>query len=215
MNIFLFGATGGTGIAILNQLLETEHHIKVLVRTPSKLPLNKKQLSSDQLSIIKGDLFDDDSLVEHIKHSDVVVSALGTGKSNKYTEVYSEGGRNIIRAMRKTGVKKLITITSAIIDMSDPSTDSFFYNRIIRPTYNKVYYDQVRWETILEENKDIDWICVRPPYLNNKSHTGNYRVQKKHCPDGGTKISRADLADFIIKQIESKQFIHSKPVVAY
>ena len=99
--------------------------------------------------------------------------------------------------------------------MSDPSTDNFFLNRIIRPNFNKVYYDQTRWETILDETHDIDWICVRPPYLTNKKFTGKYRVQDKHCPKGGRKINRADLADFIVKQIDSDVYIHRKPVIAY
>ena len=215
MNIFLLGATGGTGFEILKQLALEGHHVNALVRTPSKLSFDDSNVAKDRINIIPGDLFDVENLGRHLEGNDAVISALGTGTSNKYTEIYSEGGRQILHVMREVGVTKLITITSAIIDMSDPSTDSFFYNRIIRPTYNKVYYDQVRWETILEENKDINWICVRPPYLTDKSYTGEYRVQEKHCPPNGTKISRADLADFIIKQIDSDQFIHKKPVIAY
>lgn len=215
MNIFLLGATGGTGFEILKQLVRENHHVNTLVRTPSKLSLEGLNIADDQITIIEGDLFDVDNLSHHLENSDVIISALGTGTQNKYTEIYSEGGRSILHAMRKAGLKKLITITSAIIDMSDPSTDSFFYHRIIRPTYNKIYYDQVRWETILEENQNIDWICVRPPYLTDKGFTGKYRVRERHCPKGGSKISRADLADFIVKQIDSDQFKHKKPVIAY
>lgn len=216
MHIFLLGATGKTGLEILKRLISNQHTVKVLVRNPSKLSLSEINESyPNQLEVVQGSIFDFDRLHEHFEEIDLVISALGTGTDNSYTEIYSQGGRNILRAMKKVGIKKLITITSGLIDLSDPSTDNFFLNRIIRPNFNKVYYDQTRWETILDETNDIDWICVRPPYLTNKAFTGKYRVKLNHCPKGGRKISRADLADFIVKQVKSDEYVHQKPVVAY
>ncbi len=216
MKIFLLGATGSTGYEVLKRLVKDSHIVKVLIRNRAKLNLAEVQPSGEgKVELIDGSVLDSEKLKEYFEGSDLVISALGTGTNNNYTEIYSEGGRNILSAMRANQIRKLITITSGLIDMSDPSTDNFFLNRIIRPNFNKVYYDQTRWETILDETKDIDWICVRPPYLTNKGFTGKYRVQDKHCPKGGRKISRADLADFIIKQIDSLEYIHKKPVVAY
>ena len=216
MNVFLLGATGGTGYEILKRLIQDYHRIKVLVRNPGKLNMSElTQKKENQIEIIQGDVFETDKLKEHFKGCDVVISALGTGKDNRYTEVYSRGGRNILSAMRKTGIKRLITITTGAIDMSDPSIDNFFMNRVIRPNFNKVYYDMTRWETVLDETKDIEWTCVRPTYLKNKAFTGKYRVNSQHAPKGGWKISRADLADFIVKQINSNEFVHQKPVIAY
>ena len=188
MKIFLLGATGKTGTEILRKLINDKYEVKVLVRDPAKF------------------------------NSDMVISALGTGQTNRYTELYSEGGRNILAAMRTNGIKRLVTITSGSVDMSDPSTDNFFMNRVIRPNFNKVYYDMTRWETILNDTRDIDWICVRPTYLRDKPFTGKYRVSRDHCPTGGPKIpkiGRADLADFIVKQLSSDKYIHQKPVIAY
>lgn len=216
MKVFLFGATGSTGYEILKRLVRDSHAVKVLARNPAKLNLTELNLpQDDQVKLIKGDVLEPDKFEDHLNGCDLVISALGTGTDNSYTEIYSQGGRNILSAMRTNGIKKLITITAGLVDLSDPSTDNFFMNRIIRPSLNKVYYDQTRWETILEEAEDIDWICVRPTYLTNKKFTGKYRVKLNHCPKGGRKISRADLADFIVKQIESDEFIHEKPVIAY
>ncbi|MBX2925725.1 MAG: NAD(P)H-binding protein [Chitinophagaceae bacterium] len=214
MNIFLLGATGNTGGEILKRLIPEKYTIKILVRNPAKLNLTElKQFN--QVELIQGDVFEPGKLMKHFKGNDLVISALGTGKDNSYTEIYSQGGKNILSAMRINGIRKLITITSGLIDMSDPSTDNFFMNRIIRPNYNKVYYDQTRWETILDNTTDIDWVCVRPTNLLNKPFTGKYRINLNHCPKGGWKIGRADLADFIIKQIDSNEFVHQKPVIAY
>lgn len=214
MNIFLLGATGSTGYEVLKRLGKDQHSIKALVRNPAKLNLSDIE-QSNRIEPIQGEVADLDKLTKHFVGCDVIISALGTGKDNRYTQIYSQGGKNILSAMRSNNVKKLITITSGLIDMSDPSTDNFFMNRIIRPNYNKVYYDQTRWETILDNTTDVDWICVRPTNLLNKPFTGKYRVNLNHCPKGGWKISRADLADFIVKQINSNEFLHQKPVIAY
>lgn len=214
MRIFLLGATGKTGYEILKRLSSNNFDIKVLVRNPEKFDIAGVE-HPNQIEVIQGDVFEPDKLKVHFKDCDLIISALGTGKNNTYTEIYSEGGRHILAAMKHNGVNKLITITSGAIDMSDPSTDSFFMNRIIRPNFNKVYYDQTRWETILDDTVDIDWVCVRPTNLLDKKFTGKYRISVNHCPKGGWKIGRADLADFIVKQIDSSEFIHQKPVIAY
>ena len=214
--MFLLGATGRTGYEILKRLIEENHSVKVLVRNPDKLNVTELNLEKEnQLEIVQGGIFEPEKLTVHFEGCDIIISALGTGTSNTYTEIYSQGSRNILSAMRTSGITKLITITSGLIDMSDPSTDSFFLNRIIRPNFNKVYSDQTRWETILDDTDDIDWICVRPTYLTNKAFTGKYRVQDRHCPKGGRRISRADLVDFIVRQIESDEYRFKKPVIAY
>lgn len=216
MKVFLLGATGSTGYEVLKRLVQQGHSIKVLARSPKKLNLDAIQLKDEaQVELYEGSISEIDKLNAFFKGCEVIISALGTGKDNNYTEVYSQGGRNILTAMRHNGIKRLITVTSGLIDMSDPSTDNFFLNRIIRPNFNKVYYDQTRWETILDDTQDILWTCVRPTYLTDKAFTEKYRVQANHCPKGGRKISRADLAHFIVKQIDSDEFIHGKPVISY
>lgn len=215
MNIFLLGATGSTGFEILKRLLQDNHNVKALVRNPNKLNISILGANENQLEVIQGSVFELEKLKENFNGCDLIISALGTGTNNSYTEIYSRGGRNILSAMRALNLKKLITVTAGLIDMSDPSTDNFFLNRIIRPNFNKVYYDQTRWETILDDTRDIDWICVRPTYLTNKAFTGKYRVQDRHCPKGGRKIGRADLADFIVKQIDSDEYLNKKPVISY
>ena len=216
MKIFLLGATGSTGLEVLKQLVSEGHRVKALVRNPNKLDLSVLPTDHRELvEVVAGGVFDPHILNAEMAGCEAVISALGTGTSNQYTEVYSVGGRNILSAMRALGLRRLITVTSGLIDFSDPSTDNFFLNRIIRPNYNKVYYDQTRWETVLDDTTDIDWTCVRPPYLINKPFTGQYRVALNHCPKGGRKIGRADLAHFMVSQLLASDFIRQKPVVAY
>lgn len=210
MNIFLFGATGGTGKEILIKLLEQKHQVFALARNPEVLGV-----TDDNLKIIKGSIYDVETYQDELSKCDLVISALGTGTSRKPTEIYSQGGQQIITAMQKANVKRLITLTAGAFDPTDPATRSFIVKYIVQPLFKNIYSDMQKWETILENSTGIDWTIIRPSRLTNGKEKGNYRVQLDHCPKGGSKINRSDLADFIVKQVNSPQYVHKKVAVAY
>jgi len=213
MTIFLFGATGGTGKEVLTKLLAEEHQLIVLARNPAVLDDFKSTYSN--LNIIQGNLYNPETFQGELNKCELVISTLGTGTSREPTEIYSKGGHHIIAAMREANVKRLITLTAAAFDPADPGTKNFIVQYIVQPLFKNIYSDMQLWETILEASKDIDWTCVRPSRLTNGQEKGNYRIQLNHCPKGGGKISRKDLADFIIKQINSDKYIHQKVAIAY
>lgn len=211
MKVSLFGATSPTGKMVLENLLTENHLVTVIVRNPDAVSIRHQNLT-----IVKGDVFSPSSFEESIKGNNLVVSILGTGSNNKPTTVYSVGGQNILSAMRKAGIKKLITLTSGGVQKDDPIIQkSFFYKYVGLWYLRHIYADMTQWESTLEKSKDIDWICIRPTYLRNGELTKKYRVNKTYSPENGWKVSRADLADFITKQVTSNEFIHQKPVIAY
>lgn len=210
MNIFLFGATGGTGKEILIKLLEQKHQVFVLARNPETL-----NIANDNLKIIKGSIYNPGTYQNELSQCDLVISALGTGTSRKPTEIYSKGGQQIIKAMQKANVKRLITLTAGAFDPTDPATRSFIIKYIVQPLFKNIYSDMQKWETMLENSKGIDWTIIRPSRLTNGKEKDKYRIQRDHCPKGGSKISRSDLADFIVKQVSSNQYIHQKVAIAY
>jgi len=210
MAIFLFGATGGTGKEILTKLLEQKHKVTVLVRNPDDL-----NIVDENLEIIRGNIYNSEDYQGELGKCDLVISALGTGTSRKPTEVYSKGGQHIITAMRKSNIKRLITLTATAFDPSDPATRNFIVRYIVQPLFKNIYSDMQKWETILENSNGIDWTIVRPSRLLNGKEKGRYRIQLDHCPKGGTKINRGDLADFIVRQISSEKYVHQKVAIAY
>jgi putative NADH-flavin reductase len=211
MNIFLFGASGPLGQKVLKLLLDQGHNIKALVRKPEKF----KTAPSPLLNVVKGDVFLPDTFEQEMAGIDLVISCLGIGKSTKATTVYSEGGENITAAMRKYEVKKLMVVTSAMVNHSDPGTQTLFLRAIIRPLFHRIYTDMTRLEHQLQDVKDLDWICIRPTGFLMKGFTGRYRVSLGNMPEGGGKVSREDVADFMVKQLNSDEYVHQKPVVAY
>ncbi|MBM7421349.1 MULTISPECIES: NAD(P)-dependent oxidoreductase [Chryseobacterium] len=210
MNIFLFGATGGTGKEILIKILEQKHQVLALVRNPDALGI-----TADNLKIIKGSIYNPETYQNELSQCDLVISALGTGTSRKPTEIYSKGGQQIISAMQKANVKRLMTLTAGAFDPTDPATQNWIIKYIVQPLFKNIYSDMQKWETVLENNKGIDWTIIRPSRLTNGKEKGKYRVQLNHCPKGGSKINRSDLSDFIVKQINSDKYIHQKVAIAY
>ncbi|MDX1905456.1 MAG: SDR family oxidoreductase [Bacteroidia bacterium] len=211
MKIFLFGATSPTGKWVLENLLAENHTVTALARNPDAMLTRHPHLN-----VVKGDVFNPSSYEERMPGTEVVVSLLGTGSHNKPTTLYSQGGQHILNTMRKTGIQKLITLTSGGVQTDDPVIqNSFFYKYVGLWYLRHIYADMALWEKILDRSADIDWICIRPTYLQNGALTQRYRVNNTYSPDKGWKISRADLADFITRQVTSNEFVHQKPVIAY
>lgn len=210
MKIFLFGATGATGHEVLHLLLEQNHQVVALARNPNAI-----HASHQNLNIIKGNIYNPETYQNALENCDIVISALGTGTSRKPTDIYSKGGEQILTAMRKANKKRLITLTAAAFDPTDPATKNFIVKYIVQPLFKNIYMDMQKWEKALEKATDIDWTIIRPSRLTNGKAKSNYRTKINHCPKGGSKISRKDLADFIIQQINDHQYIHKKIAIAY
>lgn len=208
MNIAIFGASGPTGILLVQQALEQEHQVTALVRNPDKLTL-----THPNLKIVKGDVFSGPSFENILSGQDIVLSALGATQMGA-TTIYTEGGKNIIEAMRKNNVKRFICMTSAGVEEQDPSFP-FIYKLMIKPMLRKIYADAIVFEKQLQSIKDIDWTIVRPTALNNKPITRNYRVSPRFSPKGGAKISRADVAHFIMEEVNQNKWIGKTPTLAY
>ncbi|RIV21578.1 NAD-dependent epimerase/dehydratase family protein [Fibrisoma montanum] len=211
MRVFLFGATGPTGQLLLQKLVEKKYDVTVLARRPEAV-----QPTRASVTVVPGDVMRPETFSKHLAGADIVISALGTGKSLAKTTLFSDGGRMILETMRQTGVQKLIAITSGGVQDDDPTIlKSWFYRFIGRWLLRNLYDDMRRFEQQLDSTTDINWVCVRPTTLTNGPATGRYRVSVPYSPEGGSQISRADVADFIIQQILSDQYVRQKPILAY
>ena len=209
MKITLFGATGGLGQEILKQGLELGYSIDALVRSP-----NKVETKHERLEVIQADVMKDsrDRLAELLIGSDAVISSLGTGMSLGITKLYSEGTNNVIAAMQQAQIPRLIAVSSS---GTDPTTEEpWWYLWLVRRLLVNVYVDQAKMEERIASAKDLQWVVVRPSQLTNGDKK-KYRVRLRHNPHGGYKISRADVADFMLKQLKDDTYLSEFPALAY
>ncbi len=206
MNILILGATGRVGSQIVKHALHDGHHVTVLVRTSEKI-----QITNEKLTIIQGNVLNEDDIVRSIGGIDVVISALNTDG----TTTLSESMPLIIEAMKTEGIQRIITIGTAGILQSKSTPQSMRYQlrkskgRSVRAAkeHHKVY-------TMLKQS-DLEWTIVCPTYLPDGESIGKYRVDDDFLPEGGTEISVSDTAEFTFSQIKSSDYIKSRVGMAY
>jgi uncharacterized protein YbjT (DUF2867 family) len=206
LRVLVIGATGGTGRQLVQQALAQGHQVTAFVRDPSKL-----QIEHANLRVMKGDVLDYASVESAMRGQSAVLSALGHKRFFYPNKIQSNGMRNILRAMKACDVPRLICETALGIGNSVgrlglPHT--FFILPLVLPFY---MWDKLRQEQLIAAS-DRDWVIVRPGVLTNGEALGSYR----HGPKVGSylwpvKISRADVADFMLKQLTDDAYIGAAP----
>ena len=209
MKLAIFGASGRTGRPLVEQALAAGHDVTVLVRTPSSFPLKH-----ERLNVVQGSVEDAAKVNQAVAGADAVLSVLGhTKSSNK--DVLTVGTRNIINAMNKHGVRRLISLTGA--GVRDPHDQPKLVDKVFGFALARLQPDLLRDSEnhvkVIQES-DLDWIVVRGPRLTEGPRTGKYRVGYVG-KDSGTQASRADIADFMLKQVTHNTYVHKLPVVSY
>lgn len=199
MNILIIGANGGIGKNAVEIALQDGHNVTALVRDPANLVLTHKNLD-----VVKGDIRQPETFEKYLKDKDAVISALGE-KTDKPTILYSEGAKNLLEAMKKAGIKRAYFISAAAIEIS--TAQPFFIKLatkyIVQKLFGNGYADQRIMEKLIKQS-DINWTIVRPPRLTDKPLTGNYRVAINIFLKNCFSISRADVAHFMINNINNE-----------
>lgn len=204
MNLFVAGANGGTGRKVVEQALKAGHHVVALVRDPSKLPL-----SHPKLEVVKGDICRPDTFAHYLVNQDAVISALGVSGGNLFsdrpTTLYSEGGANLLAAMDRHRVKRAVFVSASGLDISPvlPGYARFFAKYILQKLLKHMYADLRVMESTVKTS-DADWTIMRPPQLTDGPMTGNYRVAINQFLKNSLKISRADLAHFMVDHLSDE-----------
>jgi putative NADH-flavin reductase len=209
MRITIFGATGETGKQLVEQALAEGNEVVAFVRNPSKLNITDKNLT-----ILKGELTDDALIENAVRGSDAVISVLGPrgGSRNK---PLTQGMHNIIEAMKKQGVRRLII--SSTLSAKDPNDlPEFRFKALVtfvRVTMHAAYEEIVSVaDTVRASN--LDWTIVRLTMLNNNHKSGKVRAGYLGRGEVGTWISRADIADFMLKQIQDAKYLRQAPAIS-
>ena len=209
MKLIVFGATRGVGRNFTEQALDAGHDVTAVVREPSNF-----ELKHNNLQVVKGDVMDFASVEQVIKDHEAVISAIGSPASST-DKVRSEGTQNIIRAMEKNGIRRLISVSSLGVGDSKVMLP-FLLKYIIVPFFLKnAFADHEIQEDYIRQS-DLDWTIIRPAGLTNGVRTEVYRHGFPVTEKGlKLKISRADVADFMLKQLNDKIYIHKTPGISY
>jgi putative NADH-flavin reductase len=209
MNIAIFGASGATGTLLTERCLAAGYNVSALLRTPEKFPLR------DKVHVVQGSPFDLASVGQTIEDADAVLSALGA-RSLKKEDVLERAVPQIIAAMRESlsrqkPVRRIIVLGSAgALSTSldkQPAWRCWIVQNIVYSTFLKwpIASQISQWNELSHSN--LDWTMVMPPMLTNGRARGSYRIDGDALPPNGSRISRADVADFMMQQIDNPQWI--------
>ena len=209
MKLLVIGATRGIGRNLVEQALDEGHSVRVLVRDAERLPARH-----DRLDVVKGDIRDKEAVRHAVANQDAVCITIGINPTRKSVSVFSEGTQNVIDAMSGNASGLLICVTG--IGAGDSQHHGgFFYDKIFNPLLLKtIYADKDRQEALVRNSK-LEWVIVRPGFLTNGPLTGTYRALTELEGIKAGKISRADVAHFILTEIKSKQYLSKTPLLTY
>ena len=207
--VLIIGASGGTGRELVAEALERGYQVTAFVRHPAGVTVEHPHLT-----VVRGDVLDAASLDAAVPGHEAVVSALGHNRYFYPTRILSEGTRNILHVMARHRVPRFVCETSLGIGDSAGRLGLYytlFTIPVILPFY---YWDKTRQERIIERST-AEWVIVRPGLLTKGPRRGGYRYGSDVGSFLGTvRISRADVADFMLDQLESDACLGAAPGVA-
>jgi putative NADH-flavin reductase len=212
MKVAIFGASGRVGGLLTERSLAAGYEVAALVRTPAAFK------SRDQVRVVEGSAFDSAAIRRTIEGADVVLSALGA-RSWRREDVLERAIPLIVAAMRETGVRRIIALGSAGAEpdslKQQPFVSRWIAENIIYKTFLKwpVASQIAQWKTLSASG--LDWTMVMPPKLEDAQARGKLRVDGEALPRNALRISRADVADFMMQQIGNPQWVAKGVYIAW
>ncbi len=209
MRIAIFGSTGPTGRLLTQQALAAGHNVTVMVRNPDAV-----QVQHERLTIQQGDVFYYPTVERAVKGQDVVLAVFGVPYSFEPVDTYSVGITNIIQAMDKEGVRRLVCVSSAGTGRNYDYNAGFFFSVIVKKVLGRQVYQDIRRMERLIQKSNLDWTIVRPSRLTDVETPSAYRTGRAYTLPEGMTTSRVDLARFLLQQAADDQYLHTEVAVA-
>jgi uncharacterized protein YbjT (DUF2867 family) len=221
MRLVIFGPTGGTGRRLVERAISEGHEVTAFVRNPSRMTARHQRLK-----IVVGDAFDPEQVREAVAGNEAAISVLGSRQPsnplhpNRPGDPYgvaSAGAGNIVAAMKEYGLRRFVCQTAWGVGESKqhPGFAGVFFMRVlVPPLLRDEYADKEEQERIVRES-DLEWVIVRPMILTNGHWTNDYHAAVDLKPGRRPYISRADVADFLMRQLADDTFVRRTPAIGY
>jgi putative NADH-flavin reductase len=204
MKLTIFGATGGTGVQVLQQALAAGHTVTILARDQAKVTTQ-----NPHLTVVAGNVLNQSDVEKVLAQAEAVVCTLGNTGNNP-DDVVSAGTQQIVNAMQRRGIKRLIVVSSLGVGDSKNQVP-FFFKVLAATVLRKTMKDKEAQEALVRAS-GLDWTIVRPGGLTDGPRTGSYRFGTDASLTAG-QVTRADVADFILRELERNEFVRMAPAI--
>lgn len=196
MRLVVFGATGGIGGEVVSQALDLGHEVVAVVRNPDGVGR-----SHERLKLVKADVLDASTYARELAGANAVIGALGArGLPKGPVTLCTDWAKQLIPAMQEHGVSRVVAVTAAAyVPAARPP---LLFRLIIRPLLLSLlrhHYDDLQRMEALFAASPLRWTIVRPTRLLNRPRTGHYRTAVDALVPGSMSITRADVAELMLK----------------
>jgi len=208
--ILIIGASRGIGLETVKRALDAGHRVRALARSAAAI-----EIAHPALEKIAGDALDPAAVRAALAGVDVVIEALGLAPGIIYltgTTLFSRATRVLVDAMQAAQVKRLIAVTGLGAGDSR-GRGGFLYDTLMFPLVLKRIYDDKDVQEMIIRRSGLDWTIARPGLLNDGPATGSYRVLTEPRDWRAGPIARADVADFLVRQIDDRTLIGKAPLL--
>ena len=210
-NVLIIGASHGIGLETVGTALRAGLGVRALARSAASMPIQDANLDK-----VSGSALDPDTIRNVLRDIDVVIQTLGVDFSPRLvfegTRLFSESTRILVDAMKAAGVKRLITVTGLGAGDSR-GHGGLLYDAVVFPLLLKRVYDDKDVQEWIVRSSGLDWTIVRPGLLKDRPATGRYRVLTTPRDWRFGAISRADVADFLVLQVDDRTQIGTTPLL--
>jgi putative NADH-flavin reductase len=210
MKLTVLGATGRTGVHILDRALAAGHEVTAAVRHPAAISRQHRLLR-----VVEADVMNVASMAEALQGADAVCTVLGSTAPRQPTTLYSASIAAVVGAMNEVGVRRIVAVTAIPAEPDELKT--FMERHVVHPLlhvfFGGGYDDMIRMEQLLRSS-DTDWTVVRPPRLTDGRPTNKYRTSLDQRLAGAGKIPRSDLALAVLDAVTDPSTIRHALTVA-
>jgi len=208
--ILIVGASRGIGLETVRRALDQGYQVRAFARSASQIPITHAQLMK-----VNGDALRTEDVTAAVKGADAVIQTLGAKASlamvTSQTRLFSDATRILIDTMQSTGVKRLICVTG--FGAGDSREHMSLLQRLpFELLLGRVYEDKAVQEMMIRRS-NLSWVIARPGILTNGPRTGRYKILEKPADWRNGTISRADVADFLVKQVEDDAYLGKTPAL--
>jgi putative NADH-flavin reductase len=205
MKVLVIGAAGKTGRAVVEQAVAAGHQVTAFVH-------NANEYKVSDVRVIEGDATNTVAMDAAVLGQDAVLDTIGSKTPYKTTTLESSAANTIIASMQRNGVRRLVV--TSMLGEGDSIANVPIYERLLLPTLlrgdNK---DKAAMESAVEAS-GLDWVILRPAFLTDRPAKGSVRVFDAETGEKAHKITRADVASFMLAQVSNNEYLHQAVTIA-
>ena len=209
--VLIIGASRGIGLETVRAALRAGHSVRALARSAASIPIQDANLEK-----VSGDALDRDTIRNALQDVDVVIQTLGVDFVPRLifegTSLFSRSTRILVDAMKAVGVKRLVSVTGLGAGDSR-GHGGLLYDAIVFPLLLKRVYDDKDVQEQIIKSSGLDWTIARPGRLIDNPATGRYLALATSTDWRAGSITRADVADFLVRQIDDRALISTTPLL--